>query len=175
MELDILSLGARNEYGEYDHHATALYGLELVVEPYRETVLHVVGANERASFHWSLVQVQEEGGGFHVVEDADPIINAMGGPHATVELREPGQLYVLEVKQFGAYGKMTALGRTKVSCKYVRRELRALTARDRTAFFEAMRTVYTTSWEEEKQEYGEGFINYAGLTAHHNARVRGSS
>lgn len=37
---------AANEYGEYDRRASLLYGLDMVVEPFKETTLTVLNPTE---------------------------------------------------------------------------------------------------------------------------------
>lgn len=170
-----LLFGATNEYGECDYRALALYGLDLVVEPYRETKLHVRRSSSSktltrvANFHWMLVRAHPDG---TPINGADPVIDARGGYHATIELRAPGEMYALVVQQLKGDGNVVAVGRATVACKYVRRELRALTTEDRTAFFEAMRVIYTISTDEGTLRYGPEFTNYELLTGYHASLVR---
>lgn len=41
-----LELMATNEYGEYDRRAASLYGLDMVVEPFKETTITVLNPTE---------------------------------------------------------------------------------------------------------------------------------
>lgn len=170
-----LVLGARNEYGEFDHRALALYGLDMVVEPYRETHLQVIRSptpqstfHPSTKFHWLLVQADDNG---DPLEGVEPVVDAKGGVIATVELTIPAAKYALVVQQLGTDGSVVAEGRITIACKYVRRELRSLTDRDRTDFFEAMQVFYTITVEEGEAKYGKAFSNYARLAAYHNSRA----
>lgn len=52
--------------------------------------------------------------------------------------------------------------------KYVRREIRTLTEKDRTAFFQALKTVFTVSTEDGKALYGDKYLSHSHLTALHD-------
>lgn len=60
----------------------------------------------------------------------------------------------------------------KVSCKYVRREIRSLTEDDREAFFQAMEIFFTIPTEVGQARYGEKFFNYERITAYHDSKVK---
>lgn len=176
ISLPALNLETENEYGEGDRHAWALYGFDMVIEPYRETTIRVVrdsvpesAQHSSMQFHWFLVRADRKG---TPVEDAEPIIDSRRGFHAKVELEEASKFYALVVQQVFEDGTVAAEGRATVACKYVRRELRDLTEADRTAFFESMRVFYTISVDDGFQKYGPTFSNYQRLVAYHNSRVR---
>lgn len=78
-----LLLGASNEYGKFDQHALALYNLDIVVEPFRETKLTIVqSATPSSTFHpattfrWHLILADENGTPLEGV--VDPIVNSKG-------------------------------------------------------------------------------------------------
>ena len=120
-----LTLTVTNEYGHFDRRALALYKLDVVIEPYRETKITVMHEDASTSrFQWLLIQSDKDG---VPLDGVKPIIEAKGGKFATVTLTDAGQTYALLVKQLGPDGSDVAVGRAKISCKYVRRELRELT------------------------------------------------
>lgn len=166
-----LTLVATNEYGEYDRKALVLYGLEMVVEPFRETRITVSNLQGASSmlFHWVLIRADDSGA---PLDSAEPLVDTKAGSFATVSLTEPGTKYALLVQQITPQGSVLAESRVTITCKYVRRELRDLTQDDRTRFFSAMREFYTVSKEDGRARYGEGFSNAKHMAAYHNSEVR---
>ena len=164
-----LTLTVTNEYGHFDRRALALYKLDVVIEPYRETKITVMHEDASTSrFQWLLIQSDKDG---VPLDGVKPIIEAKGGKFATVTLTDAGQTYALLVKQLGPDGSDVAVGRAKISCKYVRRELRELTEKDRTLFFATMREFYTVPLEEGQAKYGPLFVNAKIIAAVHNSQV----
>ncbi|CAN0296786.1 unnamed protein product [Pylaiella littoralis] len=165
-----LTLVATNEYGEYDRKALALYGLEMVVEPFRETritVSNLPGASSMR-FRWLLILADDAGA---PLDSAEPLVDSSGGSFATVTLTEPGTKYALLVQHVTSDGSAGAVeSRTTITCKRVRRELRDLTEADRTGFFSAMREFYTVTREEGREKYGDGFAGAKYVAAYHNSR-----
>lgn len=173
--IEALALAATNEYGEFDRRAAALYAVDMVVEPHRETKISVLEPNfgERSlRFRWLLVRASETGIPLDYVEAE---VDAKGGAFATVTLTEPGETYALLVQQVSQDGSVTAEGRATVVCKYVRREIRDLTDADRTAFFKAMQEFYTVPLEQGKERYGVDFANAKRVAAFHNSEVSGAT
>ena len=167
-----LTLVATNEYGEFDRKALALYGLEMVVEPFRETRItasNLAGASLGGRFSWLLVRADQSGS---PLEGVDAQVDARAGPFATVTLTDAGEKYALLVQQTRADGTVVAERRVTITCKYVRRELRDLTQADRTGYFSAVREFYTVPLEEGRAKYGASFYNAGHVTAYHNSRVR---
>lgn len=194
-----LAVTATNEYGRYSDAALALYGLEMIVEPYRETTLTATpwpplgagGADSdgggrhsppdasTSSFTWRLEEVVDGETVSTVFERSN------AGLQTSVVLTKPGGVFRLTVEQYyhqyptaqGAADSVTGatrlVARTTLtaSCKYVRRELRELTDADRLDVLDAMEAYYTVPTEEGRAKYGEGFFNYELLTALHNADV----
>lgn len=174
-----LSLRARNEYGEFG--SLALYGLDMLVEPYKETALIVDDANittdseQDKKFHWELWPADELG--VPVAEGVSLLDVALraeeGGPRIT--LTEPGTMYLLKVTETRDYGGGSLVvgeGRAVISCKYVRRELRELTTKDREAFFDAMQEFYTVPSDEDSAGDRPGFNHYQHFAEVHNSKVR---
>lgn len=167
-----------------------MYGLEMIVEPHRETTLTVKestsaslgdnsGRDDTALFHWLLVRAYDTHGHSATaaaLDGIEPELDFIGGSEITVMLVDPGTVYLLEVEEVNADGAKTAegtrlKGKAKVSCKYVRRELRDLTDADRTDFFDALEEFYTVPNDEGKEKYGHEFFNYQRVTAYHNSMV----
>lgn len=173
----MLTLETTNEYGPSDKHALAMYGYEMVIEPFRDTVIHVTHstaparAQHASQYHWLMLPLDDDG--IHR-ESTGPVLNSRGGSHVNVNLEDPGRTYHLAVKQYGIDGQeVVAEGWATVSCKYVRRELRTLTEADRIAFFEAMRVFYTITTEEAYRLYGSDFSNSIRMATVHNSQVSG--
>lgn len=171
-DVPALSVRATNEYGEYDRAALKLYGLEMVVEPFRETVLTISESSGAAkngltsTYYWRLVEADSEG----LVDDsAKPVAEGRGGPKFSVTFTRPGGWYVLTVEQRYSDDTITAAKRSIIACKYVRRELRDLTQADHDAFFDAMLEFYSLSIPEGEAKYGRHFVNYRTVTAYHNS------
>lgn len=171
----VLGLRAENEYGESDRLALGLYGLDMVIEPYRETTIRInretapeSAHHPSSKFFWMMVRADINGTPLRNVE---PIMESLGGFHATIELGEPGGYYLLLVQQVLHDGTIASEGKATVACKYVRRELRDLKAADLRDFFEAMRVFYTVSIDEGRERYGPTFNNYKRIVAYHNSRV----
>lgn len=160
---------AENEYGEFDRRALSLYGLEMVIEPNKQTTVSVQRPKSTSRrFRWLLVKADDSG---LPLENTLAEVDALGGSFATVTLTEPGATYALLVRQVLRDGSVIAVGRVKISCKYVRRELRDLTADDRIRFFSAMQEFYTLSLEAGREKYGDGFVNAKLIAAFHNSNV----
>lgn len=187
-----LSLKSSNEYGEYEASALSLYGIEMVVEPYRETKLttQASGGSKDPRFFWRVVEVND-GSDAPSIADAsaasvvfgtpsvrvgeEPIVafDAEGGAEITVTLTSPGKAFLVTVEERSEDGTVSGRGEVTASCKYVRRELRDLTEGDRVKFLDAMEAYFKTPDAEGLDKYGEGFFSYERLTAYHNAAVSG--
>ncbi|CAM9833779.1 unnamed protein product [Ectocarpus sp. 12 AP-2014] len=142
------------------------YGLDMVIEPFRETTLAVEGTNVSFSgrYSWRLQHASDQG---ITAEDVGDLWSHTGGPQATVTLDSPGAVYVLTVREVSEDGQVVAEGRVKASCKYVRREIRGLTDRDREAFLDAMEIWYTLPTDAGKAKYGPNYSNYMSIAAIH--------
>ena len=172
-----LTLKASNEYGEYEPSALSLYGIDMVVEPHRETTLttQASGKSKDPRFSWRVVEA--DASDVPAVEEEHPVVvvDAEGGPEITVTLTSPGRAFLVTVEELQTDGMVVARGSATASCKYVRRELRDLTELDRVEFLDAMEAYYKTSDVEGLAKYGEAFSNYERLTAYHNAAVSESA
>lgn len=180
-----LTLKASNEYGEYNPAGLSLYGIDMVVEPHRETTLTTTasgksnGKSNDSRFFWRVVEADDSGPpppppDEEEEEEEDPVVvfDAEGGSEITVTLTSPGRAFLVTVEELRVDGTVLAKGSATASCKYVRRELRDLTESDRTEFLDAVEAYFKTSDAEGLAKYGEGFSNYERLTAYHNSAVR---
>ena len=82
-----LSLKSSNEYGEYEASALSLYGIEMVVEPYRETKLttQASGGSKDPRFFWRVVEVND-GSDAPSIADGSAASVVFGAP--SVRVRE---------------------------------------------------------------------------------------
>lgn len=152
-----------------------MYGLEMVVEPFRETRItasNLAGGSVGERFHWLLVRADQSGS---PLEGVEAQVDAKAGAFATVTLTDAGEKYALLVQQIRMDGSVVAEKRVTITCKYVRRELRDLTEADRAGYFSAMREFYTVPLEEGRAKYGAAFFNARHVAAYHNSKVRTST
>lgn len=164
-----LKLKATNEYGEFDRSALAMYRLEMLIEPYRETTVTASGSGSSGIFHWRMVEADASG---EPLANALPVVEARGNHEIGVTLTNPGGVYVLSVDERRPDGSLIAQGKVKVSCKHVRREMRDLKDSEREEYLQAMEQVYRVSTKEGRTKYGEDFVGYEHITAYHNSNVR---
>lgn len=86
-EIPALSVRATNEYGEYDRAALKLYGFEMVVEPFRQTLLTVPESSHAAkngrpwTYYWRVMEADSDG---RVDDNAAPVAEGRDGPKFTV-------------------------------------------------------------------------------------------
>lgn len=164
-----MTIVAENEYGRIEQTSLLLYGLDMVVEPHRETTLRIEGARfPHTLFHWKLFELNDEGAPLNGV---DPILDTIGGTRVTVVLKSPGRIFRLEIREQDSAGVVMSFVAVTMSCRYVRREIRDLTEADREEFLEALRVYYTVDTEEGRAEYGDNFFNYERITAFHSSPV----
>ncbi|CAM9716224.1 unnamed protein product [Choristocarpus tenellus] len=182
-----LFVHARNEYGASDPVALALYGYELLVEPYRETTLSVefsdsVTAVMREShpyFHWYLALADDDGS---VIDGVEPELDGEYGAEVLVTLKDPGSVYRLTVSEVFS-DKSGGFRRTDVAqvptsvsllvtCKYVRRELRQLTDQDLDDFMHAMSVFYDVAESDSPANYGPDFITAKDMVALHSSLLQ---
>ncbi|CAM9961289.1 unnamed protein product [Scytosiphon promiscuus] len=144
----------------------------MVMEPFRMTTLTVEGVEDALTqsnrFVWRLQHASHEG---VTNEDVDDYWAFTGGHQATVTVDKPGRVFILSVKQYDSTDMMVAEDRIKVSCKYVRREIRKLTDADREAFFNALHIWYAVPVDVGRAMYGPEFDNYQRVVAVHNSNV----
>jgi hypothetical protein len=153
------------QYGEVSSMARSLYGFDLVAEPFRESIFEVLTAGESDDFGsdylWSIERrhPEEEGGG------AENLCLGWGRKFACT-LRVPGADLVLSLQKWHG-GKVEAKFESRLACRYVRREIRALTPQDRESFLNSLGAFYGLG----DSSVGVGFPQYELITAMHNANA----
>eukprot|EP00752_Nemacystus_decipiens_P008189 g7325.t1 len=169
---------ATNDYGEFDRRALALYELDMIIEPHKNTTITAVSTDDSLPhhapngtiFYWYLHKADDSGA---LLEDFPPEVSEFGTRTNTVTLREAGQNYWLWVVRinddFPETGVMyiAAEALKFVSCRYVRREARDLSPQDSEKYFTAMRRLNTISLEDGRSMYGSTFANAKIIAAHH--------
>ncbi|CAM9973061.1 unnamed protein product, partial [Choristocarpus tenellus] len=176
-----LSVYARNEYGTSDPVTLALYGFDLLAEPYRDTTLSVESSDSSTAstkgtdtkFNWYLAWTDDDGS---VVDGVEPELNGEYGAEVVVNLKKPGQVYRLTVghrdKANGGLRRTNAVEAPAsvsflVTCKYVRRELRQLTDQDLDDFMYAMGVFYDVPGSESPAKYDPDFVSAKDMAALH--------
>ena len=145
---------ASNEYTET--HGAAGRGYPwlrdaTLVEPYRDTKLWVDGDDgddgDDARLVWAATQVSNLAGG------AAAEAHAHVGAVATWQFETLGA-HAVEVRRGGAGGFVAA---STVVCRYVRRNIRRLSAEDRARFFDAFAAMHGNSTSAGRAAYGDAF------------------
>ena len=93
---------------------------------------------------------------------------ALEGASVVVVFDAPGSVYFVELVEERAGAARAAVAHTdRVACRYVRREMRSLSAEDRDAYLDAMREIYELSDAAGRARYGANFRSGAYFTAKH--------
>lgn len=132
------------------------YKWEYVVEPYRLSTLSVEQAADGSDYFWTI--------SIH----GEPVSNSEG--YSTVFIfTEPGSEYDVELKrvEYHPTGPLIHFRHARCMCKYVKREIRALTDEDRESYFRAMEVVARTPMNPGAKTYGEHFVNLGYETVKH--------
>ena len=193
-----LSFTARSDgYAPLPSHTLRTYGLRWthVVEPHKSTLLEATNRADNCSgaavstYAWSVAQIEVDAGGQAsasssgmVLEGAEAtlVFDAAGTTWA-VTLTETTTSTMSSTAATASHGaSLTAVttriaASTSVACKYVRREVRDLTAADRDAYLDALRIVYSymnaTSADADEAtgrlKYGANFRGGAHFVALH--------
>ncbi|KAH8079465.1 hypothetical protein JL720_9205 [Aureococcus anophagefferens] len=121
-----------------------------VGEPHRASRLTAEDAVGGATYAWT---VRLDGA----------LVASGAGATFAFNFTAPGRRYAVALAE-------SPSGRTAeddVHCKYVRREIRALTDRERSAYFDAFEVVAKLPLEEGRARYGEHFVNLHSTTIKH--------
>ena len=116
------------------------YNWSTIVEPYRLTWLEVQKPVHGLTYKWYV-------DGEYIGEGAN-VTNSFQSPE--------GEIQLLEVKGYLA-GVQVSEGQKEVMCKYVRREIRALLAQDRVAFFQAVAIMQRVPTAVGQALYGKNY------------------
>ena len=137
-----------NGYGQQPQSISrSLYStIVAVAEPQRTTTFTLVGA-EHATVSWNVVEAANpanRSAGFACASSTTPSINC--------SFSAPTLEYDVSAEAAGARVVL------RVTCKYVRREMRSLSEDDRRRYLTALQTVYRTSTREGRARYGADFV-----------------
>ena len=80
----------------------------------------------------------------------------------------PDEDFQLQLTAYYSNGSSTTLPSAKAKCLYVRREIRQLSDADLTAMLDAMFTLYSSTDEAGMQAYGSSFLSSSYLTKMHH-------
>ena len=155
-----------NVYGEWDRDT--LYPWDELVEPYRDTKFQV--ANDQRC---DLSVAHVAGSGFVVRRDDAPVTvttTATASNAMTAVFTRPSGDYVLTASCDDGTGTTTRHAYA-LKCKYVRREIRLLTAAHLAAYMNATALVHTLSLAEGQRTFGPKFKNYEYFTRKHLAQI----
>jgi hypothetical protein len=160
-----LAVTTENEYGvrkAEDFFVPFLRGRDdpssaLLVEPHRTTTLSIPEPSKCAtcSYSWTL--------------SSDGVVQK--GPSVVVKLASTGKQH-LTLREYDSGDESADVVRRErvfdVYGKYVRRELRQLTAEDRTDFMDAASTMWKISTVEGQKTYGDRYYDIHYLAIVHN-------
>ena len=136
-----------NEYGGQPASVSrGAYGgtFAAVVEPHRDSTLTATGGGDGASYAWS---VRDATAG---VDEASA---ELAGSEWTYTFSAPAHVYLVTATDVES-GSSTVL---RVACKYVRREMRSLTKKDRDAYLDALAIIYKTRHADGQRTFGSNF------------------
>ena len=139
-----------NEYGgQPSSIGRGMYpNISAVVEPFRCSNLTLHHDDELTGpVVWSVHDATSD------ATVVDAVVTTSSSHAITHEFTDASHVYVISAVD-RASGVTTAL---RVTCKYVRRELRTLTADDRERYLTALATVYHTREAEGKRQFGDRF------------------
>lgn len=159
-----LSITASNEYGAF----TAPYpwmddvpGTQLV-EPYKTTTLSLSGSyavSGQYSYEWIISGVNED-------YTSTSFSSKTNDLNVLIRLHEPGR-YAVKINVFDKSNSYVTTYKTRLVCKYVKREIRSLTNEDRINLLDAMATLWTTDDHTGKKQYGEKYTSMNTFAAVH--------
>ena len=144
--------------GEYPApQSMGYYPWDFLVEPFRPSVLRPLHGVSDGAYRWTVL-IPPIDGCTNPLNDTncDPVTVMRGKPamHVTLRPKHAGRFYDVELhEQSPSHGRRVARG--AIACKYVRRELRKLTATDRGLYFDGLKQIYQLS-----QDQGEVGLKY---------------
>ena len=148
-----LTLSVSNEYSAYSSTSGAAYYGWTVVEPHRSTTLFADGGDDGSSYEWDV----NEGG------------QTIYGNPAVFEFRQLGDTVVTVRELDATTGQSKANLTTSVMVKYVRREIRSMTDRDREAMFSAIMVMQRVPTDVGQALYGEKYYSKDYFTRIHQS------
>jgi hypothetical protein len=144
-----LSIKFKNDYPKLT--SLSYYSWDNVVEPNVETTLSIGLYSSDSNCEWKIYS-------------AGTLVNVYSGcgdiKHTFTSV---STIYTVKV----LYNGGTTIVSEEAVCKYVRREIRALTSYDRTTYFSALELIHRLSLEEGQAQFGSNFKNYEYFTLKH--------
>ncbi|CAM9189470.1 unnamed protein product [Choristocarpus tenellus] len=166
-----LKIVISNQYPSPD---LTLYPWEIIVEPYRKTLLSAVGGTAESTFVWT-VKLMDEGSAFYekatINDHPGSFVSDLQGREVEVMFTDVAELYIVTLTEYGKEGDILRNVEAEVMCKYVRRELRELTQKDRERFFDALEVYHRVDLDKGRALYGDFFVNYESQTRKHLAKM----
>ena len=161
-----LGIVATNEYGQFTSKAMYPWMNEVpgtqLVEPYKETALTVVGSlvnGGRYTYTWTIDNYNEDGTSF--------IKSGKFQTTQKITFTRTGT-YSITVEALDTQGSLVSTFSTSLICKYVKRELRTLTATDKEKFLKAAKTLWEVNSNKGVAMYGEKYTSIERLVDIHS-------
>ena len=158
---EMMTVRSSNEYGEWKAAKDYPWMKDVegtqLVEPYKKTLLELSGP------------AVEENEGFHYIWEIPGYNGDLSSKSSKIELMftEIG-IYTLTVYVMDTSSKAKYAYTTRLVCKYVKRELRALTLEDKERFLDAARELWFNRQDEGVAKYGPTFTSIDVLVAVHS-------
>lgn len=158
------------------HYYTFLNNKE-VVEPHRTTTLSVYGDFDESTtkFAWD-VKREARIANQKDTAPAEPQTERVWGRNLERMFTSPGYNYEVKVTVYSsstlsenteALVALTSM-KQSLTCVYVRRELRAMSTKDREELLSAMWVPYSVSMEEGTSLYGDKYMDILSINSMHN-------
>lgn len=160
LDSETYVLTATNSYGTLDSSAK-LYPWDTIAEPHRITTLslEVTKKKDDSIYDWSIMHsTLEDKIQYDLVNGNSTVIAAV--------FTRAGTTYDVVIAKKGE-----TVFRTRIHCKYVRREIRELIDEDRNRFLAATEIIHRLSMEKGQAKYGSKFVNYEYFTVKHLASM----
>ena len=137
------------------NHPDIYRSIDNVVEPFRTSTFTLSDISEDDSpVEWTISDETDEGA--QVITEY--------GSWITHNFTVPTHVYLVNA----TVGQMIL--QTRVTCKYVRRELRTLTSDDKERYLSALNLFYKTSSNEGKNKYGSNYVSWTEPARWHLAK-----
>lgn len=144
-----------NEYPRMS--SLSLYQWDYIVEPYRITTLTVTSPRARCWYFWT-IRLENRTQYETVVYMDEPLNFTFTLPNEEFEISVVELVNRTLSNDKPHHGLWRSI--VHAMCKYVRREIRELTSKDRMDYFGALELVYRLSMDEGLQRFGADFANY---------------
>jgi hypothetical protein len=162
-ETSSLSMSVKNQYGQLPQHTKKVYGFfDAVVEPHTSTTFEVLNADPQYGYNWQLSSKSEDG--------EKTVLHENEGPEMVYEFgADTNKWFTLTLTE-SLNGEVTqTLSSEKIVSKFVRREIRSLTDKDRNKILDAMEIMYRLDEAEGKEKYGNKYMSIGYISGVHSA------